>query len=148
MALTDAKVKQAKPKDKAYRLADEKGLYLEVHPNGSCYWRHKYRFNKKEKRMAYGVYPDVSLKDARDKRDNTRKLLAEGVDPSLAKKAQRASLGEAHTNNFEAIAREWFATKMQDKSDSYRDRTLRALKNDLFPHLGTLPISDIPPQCY
>jgi len=145
MALTNSKVKQAKPTDKTYRLADEKGLYLEVHTNGSRYWRHKYRFNKKEKRMAYGVYPDVSLKDAREKRDNTRKLLSDGIDPSLAKKAQQVSQSEAHTNNFEAIAREWFATKMQDKSDSHKDRTLRALKRDLFPHLGTLPISDITP---
>jgi len=145
MALTDSKVRQAKPTEKTYRLADEKGLYLEVHTNGSRYWRHKYRFNQKEKRMAYGVYPDVSLKDARDKRDNTRKLLADGVDPSLVKKAQQVSLSEAHTNNFEAIAREWFATKMQDKSDSHKDRTLRALKRDLFPHLGALPIGDITP---
>jgi len=145
MALTDSKVKQAKPTDKTYRLADEKGLYLEIHPNGSRYWRHKYRFNKKEKRMAYGVYPDVSLKDAREKRDNTRKLLADGVDPSLAKKAQQFSQNEAHTNNFEAIAREWFATKMQDKSESHKNRTWRALKNDLLPHIGIMPISNITP---
>jgi len=145
MALTDSKVKQAKPTEKTYRLADEKGLYLEVHTNGSRYWRHKYRFNQKEKRMAYGVYPDVSLKDARDKRDTTRKLLSDGIDPSLAKKAQQFSLSEAHTNNFEAIAREWFATKMQDKSESHKDRTLRALKNDLFPHIGIMPINSITP---
>jgi len=145
MALTDPKIRQAKPKDKPYRLADEKGLYLEVHPNGSRYWRHKYRFNKKEKRMAYGVYPDVSLKDARDKRDNTRKLLAEGVDPSLARKAQRASLSEAHTNSFEVIGREWFSTKMRDMSESHKGRSWRLLERDLLPHLGVMPITSITP---
>ena len=91
MALTDPKIRQAKPKDKAYRLADEKGLYLEVHPNGSRYWRHKYRFNKKEKRMAYGVYPDVSLKDAREKRET----IAESMTPEQIAEAQR-------------LAREWW----------------------------------------
>jgi len=131
MALTDSKIRQAKAKDKPYRLADGKGLYLEVHPNGSRYWRHKYRLNKKEKRMAYGVYPDVSLKDARDQRDNTRKLLAEGIDPSLAKKAQQVANNEASANSFEVIANEWFATKMPDKSKGHKDRVLRALKRDL-----------------
>ena len=145
MSLTDSKVKQAKPKDKIYRLADEKGLYLEVHPNGSRYWRHKYRFNKKEKRMAYGVYPDVSLKYAREKRDNTRKLLAEGRDPGLTKKAQQVASNEASTNSFEVIAKEWFATKMQDKSKGHKDRTWRALKRDLFPHIGVMPICSITP---
>ena len=91
MALTDPTVKQAKPRDKIYRLADEKGLYLEVNPNGSRYWRHKYRFNGKEKRMAYGVYPEVSLKEARLKRDDTRKLLSENIDPSAAKQARKTA---------------------------------------------------------
>jgi len=145
MALTDSKIRQAKPKDKPYRLADEKGLYLEVHPNASRYWRHKYRFNKKEKRMAYGVYPDVSLKEAREKRDNTRKLLAEGIDPSLAKKAQQVSQREAHANSFEVIAREWFSTKMQDKSKGHKDRAWRSLEKDLLPHIGMMPISGITP---
>lgn len=90
--LTDAACKNAKPKDKSYRLADEKGLYLEVMPNGSKYLRMKYRFDGKEKRLAFGVYPEVGLKDARDKRDAGRKLLADGIDPSES----RGALETAH----------------------------------------------------
>ena len=109
MSLTDPKARQAKPKDRIYRLADEKGLYLEVHTNGSRYWRHKYRFNGKEKRMAYGVYPEVSLKEARTKRDNTRRMLAEGIDPSAAKQAKKVALNRANSNHFESVAREWYS---------------------------------------
>ena len=85
--LTDPKCKNAKPKDKSYKLTDEKGLYLEVMPNGVKYWRMKYRYGGKEKRLAFGVYPEAGLKEARTKRDDARKLLADGADPGETRKA-------------------------------------------------------------
>ena len=109
MALTDLAVRKAAVRDKPYRLSDEKGLYLEVALSGSKYWRWKFRFAGKEKRLALGVYPEVSLAEARAARDGARKLLASGVDPSEARKAQKASRVELAENSFEAIAREWFA---------------------------------------
>ena len=87
--LTDKAARLAKPKEKPYRLSDGKGLYLEVHPNGSKYWRLKYRYGGKEKRLAFGVYPDVALKRAHEKRDAARGLLADGIDPGEVKRANK-----------------------------------------------------------
>ncbi len=143
MALTDITAKQAKPRDKVYRLADEKGLYLEVHPSGSRYWRHKYRFHGKEKRMAYGVYPEVSLKDARQKRDDTRKQLANDIDPAAAKQAQKAAQGLANANSFEHVAREWYGKQLPTWATTTAKKKLALLENDLFPWLGSRPISEI-----
>lgn len=106
--LNDPACKNAKPKEKPYRLADEKGLYLEVMPNGSKYFRMKYRFGGKEKRLALGVYPETGLKLARDKRDEARKQLAQNIDPSQNRKAMKAALA-ADADTFEVVAREWFA---------------------------------------
>uniref|UniRef100_UPI001CDB3DFE Arm DNA-binding domain-containing protein n=1 Tax=Escherichia coli TaxID=562 RepID=UPI001CDB3DFE len=89
MALTDIKVKTAKPKDKPYKLADGGGMYLLINTNGSKYWRMKYRFAGKEKMLSIGVYPDVTLADAREKRSEARKLLAAGGDPGEAKKEEK-----------------------------------------------------------
>ena len=143
MALTDPKIKQAKPGEKIQRLSDEKGLYLEVHPNGSKYWRHKYRFNGKEKRLAYGVYPEVTLKQAREKRDDARKLLAAGVDPGVVKKATKSLRIELAANSFEAISREWYAKQLPTWSDTTAKKRLALLENDLFPWLGNRPVSEI-----
>ena len=90
MPLTDLEIRKAKHSDKPFRLSDEKGLFLLVHPNGSKYWRQKYRFGGKEKLLAFGVYPEVSLTEARERRDAARKLLANGADPGEVKKAQKA----------------------------------------------------------
>ena len=143
MALTDPKVKQAKPKEKVYRLSDEKGLYLEVHPTGAKYWRHKYRFGGKEKRLAYGVYPEVSLKEARTKRDEARTLLAGGVDPGAVRQAIKTRRGELAANSFEAISREWYAKQLPTWSKATAKKRLALLENDLFPWLGSKPVSDI-----
>ncbi len=143
MALTDLKAKQAKPRDKTYRLSDEKGLYLEVHPSGSRYWRHKYRFNGKEKRLAYGVYPEVTLKEARNKRDESRKALSNGIDPSTLKRVRKTAQQEANTNSFEAIAREWYAKQLPTWADTTAQKRLALLENDLFPWLGARPVSEI-----
>lgn len=143
MALTDTAIRTAKPKDKPYRLSDAGGLYMEVSPAGGKLWRLKYRFDGKEKRLAMGAYPDTSLKDARDKRDVARKLLANGVDPSEQKKAAKAAGMENATNSFEVIAREWFAKQSKTWAESHSTKIMIRLEKDIFPWLGSRPIADI-----
>ena len=143
MKLTASKVKSAKPSAKAYKLADGAGMYLLVHPSGAKYWRLKYRIAGKEKLLALGVYPEVSLAEARIRRDNARLLIRDGRDPGVAKQLQKNFLQNQNSETFESVAREWFETKIADKSESYRARTLRILEKDLFPKLGALAISDI-----
>jgi len=143
MSLKDVNIKNAKPRDKAYKLADEKGLYLFIKPNGSKAWRLKYRFLGKEKTLSIGLYPDVSLSDARNARDNARKQLADKIDPGLAKQVSKRSAKEASENSFEVIAREWFTKYSSKWSSSHGERILRRLEKDIFPWLGCRPISDI-----
>ena len=143
MALTDIVVRRAKPRAKPYRLSDEKGQYLEVALTGSKYWRWKYRFAGKEKRLALGVYSEVSLAAARETRDGARKLLATGVDPSEARKAQKASRVELAENSFEAVAREWFAKYAPTWVASHADKILRRLERDIFPWVGSLSLIHI-----
>lgn len=143
MPLTDLAVKNAKPTSKNQRFWDAGGLYLEVSPAGSKLWRFKYRYDRREKRLSFGKYPDVTLKDAREKRDDARRLLAKDVDPGEHKKVVRAERLERAANNFEAIAREWYERMMSDKAESHRVKVIARLENDLFPWLGKRPISDI-----
>jgi integrase len=140
MSLTATAVKQAKPTEKPHKLSDEKGLYLLLQPTGSKYWRFKYRYLGREKSLALGVYPDVSLADAREKRDAARKLLANDVDPAESKRALKAARLKEGENSFRVLATEWFGTKMKDRSKSHRDRTWRALEKDIFPQFGNQPI--------
>jgi len=143
LALTDPTAKQAKPKEKPYRLADEKGLYLEVHPNGSKYWRHKYRFAGKEKRLAHGVYPEVSLKQARNARDDARQLLRDGIDPGRARRSRKVrDLWEAD-NTFKSISKEWFDKQRPGWADSTATKRQALLDNDLSPWLGSTSINHI-----
>jgi hypothetical protein len=124
MALTDTAIKNAKPGTAQRKLTDEKGLYLLIHPNGSKYWRFKYRIGGREKLLALGVYPDIPLaskikkdetgallkiKGARELRDEARELIAQGIDPGENRKAQKAARQDQAANSFEVIAREWFA---------------------------------------
>ena len=140
--LTDPKCKNAKPKDKTYKLADEKSLYLEVMPNGAKYWHMKYRFGGKEKRLAFGVYPETGLKEARAKRDEARKLLADGADPGETRKAMKAAqVADAET--FEVVAREWFAKNATSWVENHGNRIIRRLERDIFPWLGNAPIRSI-----
>jgi integrase len=141
MPLTDIKVRSTKPRDKTYKLFDSGGLYLEVSTSGSRYWRWKYRFAGKEKRLAFGVYPDITLKAARDKRDTARQQLANGVDPGEARKAERVA--QAGAESFETIAREWHARFSTGWVGSHGDRILRRFENDVFPWLGKHPIAEI-----
>lgn len=143
MPLTDTQCRTAQPKEKTYRLSDSAGLYLEVAPNGSRYWRMKYRFAGKEKRLAFGVYPEVSLKEARTKRDEARRLLGTSVDPGAVRKAQKASLYVAAGNSFEAIAREWFAMRERVWAPKHSIKVKGMLENNVYPWLGNRPISDI-----
>jgi integrase len=140
MPLTDTTIKNAKPQDKAYKIADEKGMYLLVNPNGSKYFRLKYRFGGKEKSLALGVYPDTTLKQAREKRDSARELLANGMDPSLDRKIKKLATTE---NSFKAIALEWYAKHLSNKSESHQKRTLALFERDLFPWLGDRVITEI-----
>ncbi len=145
MALTDIEVKKAKVTDKPMKLTDGGGLFLQVQPNGSKYWRLAYRFGGKQKTLALGVYPDVSLADARGRRDNARKLLANDADPGAVKQAQKASKNEKAANSFEVIAREWHVRKSPTWATSNANAIIQRLINDAFPWLGDRPIADITP---
>ena len=140
--LTDPKCKNAKPREKAYKLSDEKSLYLEIMPNGAKYWRMKYRYGGKEKRLAFGVYPVIGLKEARAKRDDARKLLADGADPGETRKAMKAAqVADAET--FEVVAREWFAKNEPSWVENHGNRIIRRLERDIFPWLGNAPVRNI-----
>ena len=143
MPLTDTTIRTAKPSEKPYKLADEKGLFLLINPNGSKWWRLKYRVSGKEKLLSFGTYPDVGLKDARSKRDDARKLLADGVDPGQNRKAQKATKAELVGNSFEVIAREWLEGQKTIVSTGQYDKTLARLQNDVFRWLGARPISEL-----
>ena len=141
--LTATAIRNAQPGPKPRKIFDGRGLHLEVSPKGGKWWRLKYRFHGKEKRLSLGVYPDVSLQDARARRDAARKLLANDVDPSAARKAEKAAVADRAANSFEVLAREWFAKHVANWSDSHTKRTGRFLEGDLFPWLGAQPIADL-----
>lgn len=143
MPLTDTSIRNAKPADKTRKLFDGGGLYLEVSPNGGKWWRLKYRFGGKEKRLSLGTYPDVSLKDARERRDEARKLLANDVDPGENRKAAKAANADQAANSFEVIAREWFAKFSSNWSITHSVRIIRRLERDVFPWIGSKPIATI-----
>jgi integrase len=145
--LTDTQIRQAKPKDKNYKLSDGRGLFLLVTHTGAKYWRVKYRIAGIEKLLSIGVYPSVSLKKARKVCTDAKDLLEQGIDPSQAKKSKKIEQLQARTNNLEAIAMEWQKQQALRWSVGYSGKVLRSLKRDLFPYLGTLPLGDItPPQ--
>lgn len=143
MALTDVGVRSAKPTGKLYRLFDERGMYLEVSAAGGKWWRFKYRFAGKEKRLSLGVYPDVGLKDARERRDKARKQLADGIDPGEHKKAQKAATLERAANSFEVVAREWFGRQSLGWAQSHAEKVIQRLEKDIFPWLGNRPVAEI-----
>ena len=142
-ALTETAIRKAKPGAAAQRLYDGGGLYLEIAPSGGKWWRQKYRFLGKEKRLAHGTYPDVGLADARAKRDAARRLLAAGVDPGEHRKAARAAQEERAANSLEVVAREWHTKQKANWADSHSDKILLRLENDLFPWIGHRPIAEV-----
>ena len=141
MALTATTIKTCKPKDKAYKLTDGGGLYLLVSPSGGKWWRFDYRCQSKRKTLSMGVYPAISLKDARDRRDEAKKQLANGIDPAMVRKSQKHQ--QSQPNTFEAVAREWHAKFKPGWSDTHASRLLRLLERDIFPWLGSMPVSDV-----
>ncbi|OMQ24576.1 tyrosine-type recombinase/integrase [Serratia oryzae] len=145
MPLNARQVETAKPKDKEYKLTDERGLYLLVKPNGSKYWRLKYRITGKEKKLAIGVYPDISLADARLKRDEARKMLTDGLDPSQQKQLEKQAQKITTENTFHTLALEWHAYKSKSWSEGYAENVLEALQKDIFPHVGKRPVAEIKP---
>ena len=143
MPLTDTAIRNTKPTDKPQKFADGGGLYLLLNPNGSRYWRLKYRWLGKEKLLALGVYPETGLKDARGKRDEARKLLAADIDPGAHRKAKAASSVEAAANSFEVVGREWFSKQKPNWVQGHADKVLLRLENDVFPWLGKRPIAEV-----
>lgn len=143
MALTDTAIKAAKPKDKPFKLGDSGGLYLEISPAGGKLWRLKYRIEGREKRLALGAYPEISLADARERRDTARKELAAGIDPGVAKKAAKAARAAKNANSFEVIAREWHERQRPNWSGANAKKLLAMLENDAFPWFGKKPIADL-----
>lgn len=146
MPLTDKAIRNAKAAEKSRRLYDSSGLYLEISPNGGKWWRLKYRFAGKEKRISLGTYPEISLKEARERRDVQRKLLSTGVDPGLHRKLEKSEQTQRASNRFEAVAREWFNKHSSNWASSHADRIIRRLERDVFPWIGQYPIAEITPQ--
>ena len=142
MALTNTRIHNAKPANKTIKLFDSEGLYIEISPAGRKWWRLKYRIAGKEKRISLGVYPAVSLKDARERRNEARKLLTNGVDPSEHRKAIKASHLENAANSFEVVAREWLNKYSTSWTENHTSRTTRRFERDVFPWIGQSPIID------
>jgi integrase len=143
--LSPKKISNAKPTDKNQTLNDGEGLSLLITPKGGKWWRFRYKYAGKPKLLSFGIYPDVSLAEARARRDEARKLLAQDppIDPNEVKKAKKQALYGKHENSFEALAREWAESYFIHKSDSHKERTLRRLEIYIFPWLGNKPIADI-----
>ncbi|MDM2972777.1 tyrosine-type recombinase/integrase [Citrobacter sp. CK198] len=146
MKLTARQISTAKPTEKPYKLSDGGGLYLLVNPNGSRYWRMKYRYAGKEKLLSIGVYPDVTLAEARDKRTEAKRMLAAGDDPSEVKQAAREAKSLAVNNSFELLALEWHEHKKPNWSSGYADDILEYLRKDIFPYIGKKAVTDIKPM--
>ncbi|MEN8136177.1 MAG: integrase arm-type DNA-binding domain-containing protein [Thermodesulfobacteriota bacterium] len=142
MPLTDTAIRNAKPRDKQYKIADDKGLYLLVKKSGK-YFRLDYRFDGKRKTLALGVYPDVKLKDARERRDAARQLLQNQVDPAQHKKEAKHLRVEQAANSLEAIAREWFAKNKHIWTEGHSRTIMGRLENNVFPWLGSRPVMEV-----
>ena len=143
MSLTDTAIRNSKPQDKPSKIRDGGGLYLLVNPNGSRWWRLDYRYGGKRKTLSMGVYPDVPLIKARERRDEARKLLANGIDPGENRKAVKASKGLLAANSFEVVTREWLEGRKSHVALDQHIKTLARLENDVFPWIGKRPIAEI-----
>jgi integrase len=144
MPLTDVKIRNTKAQpEKSIRLYDSRGMYLEVAPSGGRWWRWKYRFAGKEKRISLGTFPEVSLRDARSRCDEARKQLAGGIDPSQKRQAEKTALANQQANTFEALTREWFGKYSDTWAPDHAKRILRLFERDIFPWIGDRPIAEI-----
>ena len=138
--LTETRIRAAKPSDRQYRLADTGGLYMQVETSGGRYWRFNYRLHGRQKTLALGVYPDVSLLKARERHRAARAQLADGVDPSLEK--------QATGKTFETVAREWFARWSTDRNQRHAYYVIRRLEADIFPEIGSRSVTEIPTSAF
>lgn len=145
MALTDTAIRRAKARGKPYKMYDSGGLFLLVMPHGGKWWRFKYRFMGKENLLSLGLFPDISLKEARERRDEERKKLAHKIDPAVNRKAIKAAWADKAANSFEVVAREWIGKKAAVWSPSNTVKTTRRLEVDVFPWLSARPVADITP---
>ncbi|XOY28670.1 tyrosine-type recombinase/integrase [Proteus cibi] len=145
MKLTDMAIKKAKPREKVYSLGDGNGLSLIVEPNGSKGWRFRYQFNGKSKMISLGIYPVITLNEAREKRDDARRLVANGTDPAEARKEERNKASGQSENTFKKITLEWFNGRKDRWSEGYRDDMMEAFENDVFPYIGDRPIAEVKP---
>jgi integrase len=143
MALSNTAIINAKAADKSYKMYDTDGLFLQVTPQGGKWWRLKYRFDGKEKLLSLGTYPDISLSQARQKREDSKKLLAIDIDPSESRKQAKADNKLNTENSFELVAREWWQSHMKNKADSHKEKVIRRFELYLFPWIGKKPISSI-----
>ena len=143
MPLTDTIARNAKPAGKTVRMFDRDGLYLEISPRGGKWWRLKYRYAGKEKRVSLGVYPEVNLKKARARTIEARELLDAGVDPSENRRAAKAAQAEGAGNSFEVVAREWIEQQMKSWVKGHGERILTRFEHDIFPWIGARPIADL-----
>jgi hypothetical protein len=137
--LTSTKIRAAKPREKAYKLSDSGGLYLLVNPNKSLWWRLKYRFEGREKLLSLGVYPHVSLQQARSQRDEAKKAIANGVDPSAKRQAEKS----ATANTFEAVAREWLTLQEGKLAPATYAKAVWTLETLVFPYIGSRPVAKL-----
>jgi integrase len=143
MAITDTAIRNAKVVEKPYSLTDGRGLSLQVQPTGGKWWRLRYRFDGKAKMLSLGIYPDVGLKEARERRDAARKMLADGIDPGENRKATKAAKAERAANSFEVVAREWYAKHEPNWAAHHGDRIIRRFERDIFPWVGGRPIAEV-----
>jgi len=141
--LTDTQVRNTKPKEKPYKLPKELGLYLLVNPNGSKLWRLAYSFNRKEKSISLGAYPGVPLSLARQRRDIARKQIAEGIDPSAQRQAERDAQAELMANNFAEVMNRWAQDENSANSEEYQATVRRMLERDVLPYIGERPLEQI-----
>src|SRR5260370_39868828 len=141
--LTYTAIRKAKAPAKPTKLSDERGLYLLLAPSGGKWWRFKYRFAGKEKLLSLGTYPDVSLAQARDARDEARKLLKAGADPSAGRKEEKRQKVEAEANDFESVTREWLENVKPGWAPVYHGDTEKRFEAFIFPDLGSRPIGAI-----
>jgi len=141
--LIDATIRKAGGKDKPYKLADANGLHLYITPSGGKSWRYKYRFGGKERRIVFGSYPDISLRQARDLRDDARQTLRQGRDPGLAAKLARHVRRTGHEKTFEQFARDWHDNQRSKWKDVHARDVITSMERDLFPLIGAFPVADI-----
>ncbi|MBL8499644.1 MAG: integrase arm-type DNA-binding domain-containing protein [Nitrosomonas sp.] len=143
MKLTDPEIKAAKPKEKPYSLPDGHGLVLLVQPSGAKWWRYRYRFNGTARMLSIGVYPDVTLKEARNQHARFKELLGKGIDPSENRKEEKQQAAIAAENSFESIARQWWNHWKHDKTERHAGYTIRRMEADIFPVIGYKPVNEI-----